>query len=48
MKCGYFCFTVISAMTLENENKSNPNINFNLMYMKQSMKSKGFERRLLF
>ena len=31
----------------ENENKSNPNINFKLMYMKQSMKSKGFERRLL-
>ena len=31
----------------ENENKSNPNIIFKLMYMKQSMKSKGFERRLL-
>ncbi len=30
-----------------NKNKSNPNINFKLMYMKQSMKSKGFERRLL-
>ena len=27
----------------ENENKSNPNINFKLMYMKQSMKSKGLQ-----
>lgn len=36
--CGYFCFS---------ENKSNPNINFKLMYMEQSIKSKGFEHRLL-
>lgn len=27
--------------------KSNPNINFKLMYMEQSIKSKGFEHRLL-
>lgn len=54
MKCGYFCFVLISEKRqsfsrndTENENKSNPNINFKLMYMKQSMKSKGFERRLL-
>ena len=36
-----------SAMTQRTKTKSNPNINFKLMYMKQSMKSKGFERRLL-
>ena len=48
----YFCYlskeaglivdTFVSART-----NSNPNINFKLLYMKQSMKSKGFERRLL-
>ena len=47
----YFCYlskeaglivdTFVSART-----NSNPNINFKLLYMKQSMKSKRFERRL--